>query len=246
MDSLANLGFIEQLTHPQFWVAVVQIIIVDILLAGDNAVVIALACRNLPPHLQRKGIFWGVFGAIALRIVLTAFAATLLTLPWLKIIGGLALLWIGIKLLLPEHDTEHEIEGSTNLWGAVRTVIIADFVMSLDNVIGVAGAAKGNLLLLIFGLIVSIPLVVIGSKLILKLIERYPIVVVAGGGLLGWIAGELIATDPASTPMMRVLPAWAHYAFAVAGALLVIVIAKLLTRRRRQLRESPADAAGNP
>src|SRR5918993_1045311 len=172
---LANLGFFEQLSHPQFWVAVVQIIIVDILLAGDNAVVIALACRNLPPHLQKKGIFWGVFGAIALRILLTAFAATLLTLPWLKIIGGVALLWIGIKLLLPEHDSEHEISGSTNL--------------------------------------------------ILKLIERWPILIVAGGGLLGWIAGDLIATDPASVPMMQHLPSWAHYAFAVAGALLVIAVA---------------------
>jgi len=233
---LANLGFFEQLSHPQFWVAVVQIIIVDILLAGDNAVVIALACRNLPPQLQKKGIFWGVFGAIALRIVLTAFAATLLTLPWLKIVGGLALLWIGIKLLLPEHDTEHEIEGSTNLWGAVRTVIIADFVMSLDNVIGVAGAAKGNLALLIFGLLVSIPLVVVGSRLILKLIERFPIVIVAGGGLLGWIAGDLIATDPASAGIMSTLPSWSHYVFAAIGALIVIVVAKLLARRR-QVRE---------
>ncbi len=233
MDSLANMGFIEQLTTPAFWVAVVQIIIVDILLAGDNAVVIALACRNLPPNLQKKGIFWGVFGAIALRIVLTAFAATLLTLPWLKIIGGLALLWIGVKLLLPEHDSEHEVEGSSNLGGAVRTVIVADFVMSLDNVIGVAGAAKGNIMLLVFGLIVSIPLVVVGSKLILKLIERWPVVILLGGALLGWIAGDLIATDPASAPMMSTLPPWAHYVFAVAGALLVVAIAKLIARRQQ-------------
>jgi YjbE family integral membrane protein len=236
---LANLGFFEQLTHAGFWVAVVQIIIIDILLAGDNAVVIALACRNLPPHLQRKGIFWGVFGAIALRIVLTAFAASLLTLPWLKIVGGLLLFWIGIKLLLPDEEAEHNIEGSTNLWGAVRTVIIADFVMSLDNVIGVAGAAKGNLALLIFGLIVSIPLVVVGSKLILKLIERFPIVIVFGGGLLGWIAGDLIATDPASAPMMRNLPAWSHYVFAAVGAIIVIVVAKLLVRRREQANQVP-------
>ncbi len=166
---LAGLGFWEQLTHTAFWVAVVQIIVIDILLAGDNAVVIALACRNLPPHLQKKGIFWGVAGAIGLRIVLTAFAASLLTLPWLKIAGALALLWIGIKLLLPEDEGGggHEIEGSATLGGAVRTVIIADFVMSLDNVIGVAGAAKGNMALLVFGLLVSIPLVVVGSKIIL-------------------------------------------------------------------------------
>jgi YjbE family integral membrane protein len=233
MDALANLGFFEQLGHPLFWAAVVQIIIIDILLAGDNAVVIALACRNLPPNLQRKGIFWGVFGAIALRVVLTAFAASLLTLPWLKIVGGLALFWIGIKLLLPDNSDEHEIEGSTDLWGAVRTVIIADFVMSLDNVIGVAGAAKGNLMLLIFGLIVSIPLVVVGSKLILKLIERFPMIILAGGALLGWIAGELIATDPASAPIMKTLPAWSHYVAAAAGAIFVVVVAKLIQRRQQ-------------
>lgn len=238
MDSLANLGFVEQLSYPQFWVAVTQIILIDILLAGDNAVVIALACRNLPPALQKKGIFWGVFGAIALRIVLTAFAAQLLTLPWLKIAGGLALLWIGVKLLLPEHDTTHEIEGSTNLWGAIRTVIVADFVMSLDNVIGVAGAAKGNMMLLIFGLLVSIPLVVVGSKLILKLIDRFPVVILLGGALLGWIAGDLIATDPASQPLVGSLPTWTHYAFAVAGALFVVVVAKLIVRRRA-LRQAP-------
>jgi len=230
---LQGLGFWEQLTHTAFWVAVVQIIVIDILLAGDNAVVIALACRNLPPHLQKKGIFWGVAGAIGLRVALTAFAASLLTLPWLKIAGALALLWIGIKLLLPEDDGGgHEIQGSATLGGAVRTVIIADFVMSLDNVIGVAGAAKGNMALLIFGLVVSIPLVVVGSKIILKLIERFPMVIVAGGALLGWIAGELIATDPAAAQIMKGLPSWAHYAFSVVGAFLVVAVAKILAKRR--------------
>jgi YjbE family integral membrane protein len=231
---LAGLGFWEQLTHASFWVAVVQIIVIDILLAGDNAVVIALACRNLPPDLQKKGIFWGVAGAIGLRVVLTAFAASLLTLPWLKIAGALALLWIGIKLLLPEDEggEGHEIEGSATLAGAVKTVIIADFVMSLDNVIGVAGAAKGNMALLIFGLLVSIPLVVVGSKLILKLIERFPIVVVAGGALLGWIAGELIATDPAAAGFMKDLPAWSHYAFSAAGATVVVTAAQVIKMRR--------------
>jgi YjbE family integral membrane protein len=231
---LAGLGFWEQMTHGGFWVAVVQIIVIDILLAGDNAVVIALACRNLPPHLQKKGIFWGVAGAIGLRVVLTAFAASLLTLPWLKIAGALALLWIGIKLLVPEEEggEGHEIEGSTSLMGAVKTVIIADFVMSLDNVIGVAGAAKGNMALLVFGLVVSIPLVVVGSKLILKLIERFPLVVVAGGALLGWIAGELIATDPAAAGVMQGLPSWSHFAFSAAGALLVVGVAQAIKARR--------------
>jgi len=231
---LAGLGFWEQMTHGGFWVAVVQIIVIDILLAGDNAVVIALACRNLPPDLQKKGIFWGVVGAIGLRVVLTAFAASLLTLPWLKIAGALALLWIGIKLLVPEEEggEGHEIEGSTSLMGAVKTVIIADFVMSLDNVIGVAGAAKGNMALLVFGLLVSIPLVVVGSKLILKLIERFPIVVVAGGALLGWIAGELIATDPAAAGVMQGLPSWSHFAFSAAGALIVVGVAQAIKARR--------------
>ncbi len=231
---LAGLGFWEQMTHGGFWVAVVQIIVIDILLAGDNAVVIALACRNLPPDLQKKGIFWGVAGAIGLRVVLTAFAASLLTLPWLKIAGALALLWIGIKLLVPEEEggEGHEIEGSTSLMGAVKTVIIADFVMSLDNVIGVAGAAKGNMALLVFGLVVSIPLVVVGSKLILKLIERFPLVVVAGGALLGWIAGELIATDPAAAGVMQGLPSWSHFAFSAAGALLVVGVAQAIKARR--------------
>jgi YjbE family integral membrane protein len=196
--------------------------------------VIALACRNLPPDLQKKGIFWGVAGAIGLRVVLTAFAASLLTLPWLKIAGALALLWIGIKLLVPEEEggEGHEIEGSTSLMGAVKTVIIADFVMSLDNVIGVAGAAKGNMALLVFGLVVSIPLVVVGSKLILKLIERFPLVVVAGGALLGWIAGELIATDPAAAGVMQGLPSWSHFAFSAAGALLVVGVAQAIKARR--------------
>ena len=223
---------IEQLGTATFWVAVVQIIVIDILLAGDNAVVIALACRNLPPHLQKKGIFWGVAGAIGLRIVLTGFAATLLLLPWLRIAGAAALLWIGVKLIMPQDGGEHEIKASDNLWGAVRTVIVADFVMSIDNVIGVAGAAKGNMMLLIFGLVVSIPLVVVGSKLILRLIQRYPLVITFGGALLGWIAGDLVASDPGIASFMKTLPSWSHYAFAITGALLVLGIAQLLIRRK--------------
>ncbi len=223
----------EQLATPQFWVAVGQIIVIDILLAGDNAVVIALACRNLPPELQKRGVFWGVAGAIALRIVLTVFAGALLMLPWLRILGALALLWIGVKLLLPQDEGGHEIEGRSDLWGAVRTVIVADFVMSLDNVIAVAGAAKGNVPLLIFGLVVSIPLVAAGSKIVLRLIERYPVVVTLGGALLGWIAGELVATDPGIAATMAKLPSWSSYAFATAGALFVVVTARVLERRHR-------------
>jgi YjbE family integral membrane protein len=228
----------EQLATPQFWVAVVQIIVIDILLAGDNAVVIALACRNLPPDLRRKGIFWGVAGAIGLRVALTAFAATLLTLPGLKLVGGLALLWIGIKLIGPSEEEGHEIEGSASLSGAIRTVIIADFVMSLDNVIGVAGAAKGNFMLLVFGLLVSIPLVVVGSKLVLSALDRFPAIIVLGGALLGWIAGELIATDPLTAPHLAGLPSWTHYAFSATGAILVVAVAKWLLHRHAAARNS--------
>ncbi|MDH5209837.1 MAG: TerC family protein [Burkholderiaceae bacterium] len=223
----------EQLATPQFWVAVGQIILIDILLAGDNAMVIALACRNLPPDLQKRGVFWGVAGAIGLRIVLTVFAGALMTLPWLKIVGAVALLWIGVKLLLPQDEGGHEIEGKSDLWGAVRTVIVADFVMSLDNVIAVAGAAKGNVPLLIFGLIVSIPLVAAGSKIVLRLIERYPVVITLGGALLGWIAGELVASDPVLATTMQSLPEWAPWAFAAIGAAFVVVTARALERRHR-------------
>ena len=222
----------EQFATPQFWLAVGQIIIIDILLAGDNAVVIALACRNLPPHLQRRGIMWGAAGAIVLRIILTAFAATLLTLPWLKLIGGVLLLWIGVKLLVPEEHTEHNIQGSTTIGGAIKTIIIADFVMSLDNVIAVAGAAKGDFFLLVFGLLVSIPLVIIGSQLVLKMIERFPWVVVGGGALLGWIAGELIVGDPALQAWTGGWPSWSKYAAAVIGATFVLVVAKVLEKRQ--------------
>jgi YjbE family integral membrane protein len=228
----------EQFATPQFWLAVGQIIIIDILLAGDNAVVIALACRNLPAHLQRRGIFWGAAGAIILRIILTAFAATLLTLPWLKLIGGVLLLWIGVKLIAPQGNEEHNIQGSSTLRGAIKTIIVADFVMSLDNVIAVAGAAKGDFFLLVFGLIVSIPLVIIGSQLVLKMIQRFPAVVIAGGALLGWIAGELIVTDPALAAWTGGWPEWSKYAAAVVGAVFVLVLAKVIEKRQSARREA--------
>jgi YjbE family integral membrane protein len=145
------------LSSSLFWIAVGQIILIDIVLSGDNAVVIALACRNLSPEQRRKGIFWGVAGAISLRVVLTVFAALVMNLPWLKLVGGLLLVWIAVKLMLPEEVDGHDIKASGNLWGAIKTIIVADFVMSLDNVIAVAGAAHGSLALLLFGLAVSNP-----------------------------------------------------------------------------------------
>ncbi|MDH0865516.1 TerC family protein [Mitsuaria sp. GD03876] len=238
----------DMLTSPEFWLAVGQIILIDILLGGDNAVVIALACRKLPPALRTKGILWGTAGAIVLRVVLIFFALTLLKLPFLKLVGGALLLWIGIKLLLPEADDDHsKMEASDKLWGAVKTVIIADFVMSLDNVIAIAGAAEGaggshQMPLVIFGLLVSIPIIVWGSQLVIKLMDKFPIVITLGAMLLGWIAGTMLVTDPALNawvPMQpgdkpgtsEVLPQ-VYYALGVGGALFVLIVGKLLAGRR--------------
>ena len=184
-------------TSPEFWIAVGQIILIDILLGGDNAVVIALASRRLPAEQRAQAIFWGIFGAVALRVVLIFFALQLLSIPWLKIVGGLLLLWIGIKLLWPQEEGGHEIDASTHLLGAIKTIVVADAVMSLDNVIGVAAAAKGHLGLVVFGLLISIPIIVWGSRFVLVLMDRFPVVIVAGAALLGWIGGEMIAHDKA-------------------------------------------------
>lgn len=216
----------------QFWLAVFQIIMIDIVLSGDNAVVIALACRNLPREQRRKGILWGVVGAVTLRVILTAFAAILLDLPYLKLIGGVLLFWIGIKLLLPEDGhADGEISAADNLWGAVKTIIVADLVMSIDNVVGVAGAAHGNLPLLIFGLLVSIPLIVWSSQLMLKLMDRFPIIVTVGAALLGWVAGGMMATDYAVNPWFEAHFTHAATVLAAAGAVLVVVIGRLLATR---------------
>ena len=222
---------------PQFWLAALEIVVINILLSGDNAVVIALACRNLPPRQRRWGVFWGAIGAIVLRIILTFFAVSLLQLSYLKIIGGALLVWIGIKLIA-EEDGEggHDVRGSDRLLAAVRTVIIADLVMSIDNVLGVAAAARGNLLLLIFGLVVSVPLVIGGAQLIMRLIERFPVLIVAGGGLLGFVAGELIVDDSAIVDWIHAHAAWLTWAAPVIGIALVVGPAKWLEGRRMKLR----------
>jgi YjbE family integral membrane protein len=185
---------------PQFWVAVTEIILVNILLSGDNAVVIALACRNLSQRARRQGIFWGVLGAIALRVVLTLFAMSLLTYPYLKLVGGALLVWIGIKLIAQEDDGDHKVKASDRLLTAVWTIIVADLVMSLDNVMAVAAAAKGHIVLMAFGLVISIPIVIIGAQIIMGLMGRYPVLVLLGGGLLGYIAGEMAVEDPVVQP----------------------------------------------
>ena len=169
------------IASPEFWIAVLQIIAIDIVLGGDNAVVIALACRRLPERQRNIGIFWGVFGAIGLRVILIFFALTLLAIPFLKIIAGLLLLWIGIKLLQPEPESNgHTIDASTTLLGTIKTIVIADAMMSLDNVVAIAGAARDSIGLVVFGLLVSVPVIVLGSKLVMKLMDRFPVIVVMG------------------------------------------------------------------
>lgn len=227
---------LEMINAPEFWVAVLQIILIDIVLSGDNAVVIALACRNLPESQRRLGILWGVAGAVGLRVLLTLFAVGLLGFPWLKLIGGLLLLWIGVQLLLPEDDEGPDIEPANHLPGAIRTIIVADFVMSLDNVIGVAAAAKDNVWLLGFGLVVSIPLIVWSSQLILRLMERFPVVIVIGAGLLGWVAGGMMVSDLAVKGWFAANFPAADYAVPVITCLLVISAGKWLERRHAAAR----------
>ncbi|NYT61007.1 TerC family protein [Alcaligenaceae bacterium] len=218
------------------WATVLQIILVDILLGGDNAVVIALACRNLPPERRMKGILWGTAGAIALRVVLIAFALTLLVLPYVKVIGGLLLLWIGIKLMVPEGENAN-IQGSDTLLSAIKTIIIADFVMSLDNIVAIAGAAQSahadhQVVLVIFGLLVSVPIIIWGSTILLKLIDRFPLIVTFGAGLLGWIAAGMLVSDVAVTEQFGALSDNVILALEVAGALFVILLGYLIAGRK--------------
>ena len=229
----------DELMTATFWLAVGQIIMIDILLGGDNAVVIALACRNLPPKQRTQGIIYGTIGAIVLRVILIAFALALLTVPYLKLVGAVLLLWIGVKLLLPEGDDDHNISSSDKLWSAVKTVIVADLVMSVDNVLAIAGAAQGageshQLPLVIFGLLVSIPIIVWGSTFVLKLMERFPFVITLGAMLLGWIAGQMAYTDPAIKAYLPASAIWS-YGAALAGALLVLVMGKLLQNRPKPI-----------
>ena len=241
------------LSSPAFWLALGQIIIIDILLGGDNAVVIALACRKLPPAQRTKGIIWGTAGAIILRVILIAFAMTLLALPFLKFVGAILLVWIGVKLLAPDEEGHGEMETSDKLFAAIKTIIVADLVMSVDNVIAIAGAAQNagehQFLLVVLGLLISIPIIVWGSQLVIKLMERFPMIITAGGMLLGWIAGGMLVTDPAfSNPdkwqWMLKLPQtdMIKYGASVAGALLVLLAGKIIVARRAAA--APAEQQG--
>ncbi len=197
--------FQAEMQQPAFWVALGKIMWINILLSGDNALVIAMACRGLPPRQRFWGMILGAGVAVGLRIIFTGIVVSLMALPFLKLVGGLALLYIAAKLLVPEDEGEGDVHAAAHLWAAVRIVAIADIVMSLDNVIAVAAAANGSIPLLVIGLAISVPLIVAGAALIMALLTRMPALVWAGAGLLGWVAGEVMATDPAVVPYLRAL-----------------------------------------
>ncbi len=216
-------------SSPDFWVALLQIIGVNIVLSGDNAVVIALAARSLPAEQQRRAVAWGSGAAVVMRIVLTIVALELLRLPYLKLIGAALLLWIAVQLLLPESDSgEGGPSATSNMAAAIRTILVADLVMSLDNVIGVAAAAKDNVTLLVLGLAISIPLVIFASTLLLTLMSRFPIIITIGAALLGWVAGEMAVTDPAVRAWVDAQAAYLHYAAPALGAIGVVLLGKWL------------------
>jgi YjbE family integral membrane protein len=225
-----------------FWIAVLQIIAIDIVLGGDNAVVIGLASRRLPARQRNQAIFWGVFGAVALRVILIFFALQLLQIPYLKIVGGVLLLWIGAKLLMPQEDGGHKIDASTHLIGAIKTIVVADAVMSLDNVIAIAGAAKDSVALVVFGLLVSVPIIVWGSRLVLMLMDRFPSVIVGGAALLGWIGGDMMASDVATGDWVVANASWLEYGAPVIGAGLVVLVGKLIAARTARV-AAPVDLA---
>lgn len=226
------LEFFQQL----HWVALLQIIAIDILLGGDNAIVIALACRRLEPKQRLQGILWGTIGAIVLRLVLVAFALSLLSIPFLKIVGGILLFWIGVKLLLPGHD-DADVSAGETVWSAIKTILIADLVMSFDNVIAIAGAAQNALpdhqmAYVVFGLVLSVPIIVWGSTLLLKLIDRFPLIVTLGAALLGWIAGGMLVSDHIISSQFAV-PTTVKILTEVVCAVLVVLLGKYLSKRRR-------------
>ncbi|WP_424205945.1 TerC family protein [Sulfuricaulis sp.] len=216
------------------WIALLEIIGVNIVLSGDNAVVIALACRSLPPTQQRLAIIFGAAGAIVLRAILTVFAVLLLAKPYLKLVGGVLLLWIAIKLLLPDDDGDGETEGNAGMFAAIKTIVIADLVMSLDNVLGVAAVAKGDVVLLVLGLLISMPLIIYGSTLIMRLMGRFPVVITLGAALLGYVAGEMAVTDPVAAPWIEANATWLHMFAPLLGAVLVVLAGKYFARRKKR------------
>ena len=222
----------ELLQSLDFWIGLLKIVWINIILSGDNAVVIALAARSLPPAQQQKAVIWGSGAAVVLRVALTVVAAKLLEMSFLQIAGGLLLLWIGIQLLMDEEADDGPGKTTGSLMAAVRTILIADLVMSLDNVIAVAAAAKGSMVLLVLGLAISIPLVIFGSTLMIRLMERFPVIVLLGAALIGWVGGETIASDTALVDFSAT-HGWLHYACAAVGAALVLGMGQLLSNRSK-------------
>lgn len=218
---------------PRFWISLGEIMLVNIILSGDNAVVIALAARSLPERQRKLAVVWGSIAAIIMRVVLTVVAVEMLRLPYLKLVGSVLLFWIALKLLAPEEEGGEGMAGHDNLLAAIRTILLADLVMSLDNVLAVAAAAKGDTLLLILGLGISIPLVIFGSTVILRLMDRFPVIVTLGAALLGFVSGEMLTGDPALAAWPPLAPESSlHAIIPIAGAVLVVVIGKWLARRK--------------
>jgi len=228
------VDFFADFSSPTFWVAALQIIWINILLSGDNAVVIALACRSLPPKERKMGLFLGAGAAVLLRVFFTLIIAQLMGIPFLKLAGGVALLWIAVKLIVPEEEHgEGKIAAGENLWRAVRIVAVADIVMSLDNVIAIAAAAKGNVTLIVFGLVISIPMIIAGAALLMAILTKFPILVWLGAALLGFIAGEIMIEDPATVGYLgaELVHQYKYWA-AAAGAIFVVVCGYILRRRK--------------
>ncbi|MBD0382843.1 TerC family protein [Paenibacillus sp. WST5] len=215
------------------WVVLLKIIFIDIILSGDNAVVIALASRNLPKDQQKKAVFWGGFGAVALRIVLTFVAVFLLKIPFVNAIGGVMLVWIAIKLLKGEEEG-NDIKSGNSLWQAIKTIIVADFVMSLDNVVAIAGTAEGHLGLIIFGLIVSIPIIIWGSQLLMRLMNRFPIIVTLGSALLGYTAGEMMIHDKIVGTFITDHIPYGRYVVPAILVVIVVVVGKILAKKNEE------------
>jgi YjbE family integral membrane protein len=235
---------LEEVLSQAFWIGLLKIIGVNVILSGDNAVVIALAARSLPAKQQTQAIIWGSGAAIVMRVILTLFAVALLTLPWLKLVGGVLLFWIGVKLLIPEEGDDN-IPANDQLLAAIKTILVADLVMSLDNVIAVAAAAGGSVVLLILGLAISIPLVIFGATLLLKLMERFPVIITIGAGLIGWVAGEMLATDRALESWLTGLGAsfeggkpyvggWSlEYLCGALGVVFVVALGSWIARKKQ-------------
>jgi YjbE family integral membrane protein len=232
------MEFLHFLETPEFWIGLGTIIWVNIILSGDNAVVIALAARSLPARQQKQAILWGAGAAVVLRIVLTIVAVKLLQFPYLKLVGGAALLWIAVQLLVPDEGDGDDVQSSSNMLGAIKTILIADLVMSTDNVLAVAAVAKDSVLLLTLGLIISIPLVVFGATLLMKLMERYPLIITLGAAVLGWTAGEMAVTDPAVAEWVNTNASWLHWGAPAAGAVLVVAVGSWLAKRKPAVAQS--------